>query len=90
MRQATGRWGYTTVFWTANICDYTGAAPRQIKAALLRDIAPGGIVLLHNGEDATVDILPDLLTALKARGLKMVSLSGPESYAVVPTNARNP
>ncbi|GAG32236.1 unnamed protein product, partial [marine sediment metagenome] len=53
--------------------------------ALLRDIAPGGIVLLHNGEDATVDILPDLLTALKAQGLKMVSLSGPESYALVPT-----
>ncbi len=90
VRQATGLWGYTTVFWTANICDYTGASAHQIKVALLRDIAPGGIVLLHNGEDATVDILPDLLTALKARGLKMVSLSGPESYALVPTNARNP
>lgn len=79
VRRATGLWGYTTVFWTANICSYAGAPAHKLKSKLLSDIAPGGIVLLHNGDDQTVDILPDLLAGLKKRGLTMVALAGAKS-----------
>ncbi len=74
VRQASGLWGYTTVFWTANISDYAGQPAHYVKSGLLGDIQPGGVCLLHNGEDETVQILPDLLQELKQRGFKMVPL----------------
>ncbi len=74
VRQATGLWGYTTVFWTANISNYAGQPAHYVKSGLLGDIQPGGVCLLHNGEDETVQILPDLLQELKRRGFKMVPL----------------
>jgi len=74
VRQATGLWGYTTVFWTANISNYAGQPAHYVKSGLLGDIQPGGVCLLHNGEDETVQVLPDLLQELKRRGFKMVPL----------------
>ncbi len=74
VRQATGLWGYTTVFWTANISNYAGQPAHYVKSGLLGDIQPGGVCLLHNGEDETVQILPELLQGLKQRGFKMVLL----------------
>jgi len=74
VRQATGLWGYTTVFWTANVSNYAGQPAHYVKSGLLGDIQPGGVCLLHNGEDETVQILPDLLQELKRRGFKMVPL----------------
>ncbi len=85
VRQASGLWGYTTVFWTANIGNYPNAQPFQIRAGLLRDVQPGGIVLLHNGDDETVDVLPGLLDELRKRGLKMVALAGLRSDLVAAT-----
>jgi peptidoglycan/xylan/chitin deacetylase (PgdA/CDA1 family) len=82
VRQATGLWGYTTVFWTANVGNYPGAPAHRARAGLLRDAVPGGIVLLHNGEDATVDILPGLLNDLQQRGLRMVSLPVTHPHAL--------
>jgi len=74
VRQATGLWGYTTVFWTANISNYAGQPARSVESGLIGDIQPGGICLLHNGEDETVQILSGLLQELKQRGFKMVLL----------------
>jgi len=74
VRQATGLWGYTTVFWTANISNYAGQPARSVENGLIGDIQPGGICLLHNGEDETVQILSGLLQELKRRGFKMVLL----------------
>ena len=72
VRQATGLWGYTTVFWTANISNYAGQPAHSVKTGLVGDIQPGGICLLHNGEDETVQILPDLLQELKRRGFSFI------------------
>jgi len=83
VRQATGLWGYTTVFWTANISNYSGDPASYVKSGLLRDIRPGGICLLHNGEDETIQILPDLLQELKRRGFKMVALHGTSPQATL-------
>jgi len=83
VRQATGLWGYTTVFWTANISNYAGQPARYVKTGLVGDIQPGGICLLHNGEDETVQILPDLLQELKWRGFKMVAVPGSRPVATL-------
>ena len=83
VRQATGLWGYTTVFWTANVSNYAGQPAHYVKTGLVGDIQPGGICLLHNGEDETVQILPDLLQELKRRGFKMVVVPGSRSSATL-------
>jgi len=81
VRQAAALWGYTTVFWTANISTYAGDPIPAVEAGLLGDIQPGGICLLHNGEDETVQVLPELLRKLKAQGLKMVTITDPVHLA---------
>ena len=58
-----------------------GPAPRwelttaEGVARLLQDIGPGAIVLLHNGPDETLDILPDLLAGLKQQGYHLSTVS---------------
>lgn len=75
VRAAAAIWGFTSVFWTANIANYEGGAAQQVVTSMVRDIKPRAIVLLHNGEDVTVDILPDLLHKLAAQGMKMESIA---------------
>ena len=74
VRAAAATWGFTTVFWTCNIGRFADRGPHRILTGMLGDIGPGGIVLLHNGEDPTTDILPSLLNRLTAQGMKMVAL----------------
>jgi len=88
IRAATATWGLATVFWTANIANYEGAPAGQVLTSMIRDIRPRGIVLLHNGEDATVDILPDLLRKLSARGTKMRTIAA--ACGAQPSEVNNP
>ena len=73
--RAAVRWGFTPVLWSCNICDFYDNPPSHVVGGMLSRIEPGGIVLLHNGEDLTVDILPQLLQALREDGWRMVSVS---------------
>ena len=72
--QAAQLWGFTPVFWTCDICDFYKNPPSHVVAGIMRHLHPGGILLLHNGEDLTIQILPELLEALKAEGYRMVSV----------------
>lgn len=74
VRRALGVTGFTGVFWTCNITSYPGLDGKRIAADLGRRCATGGIVLLHNGEDETLDTLPYLIPELKKRGLRFVTI----------------
>ena len=74
VRRALGVTGFTGVFWTCNITSYPGVDGQRIAADLGRRCATGGIVLLHNGEDETLDTLPYLIPELKKRGLRFVTI----------------
>ena len=73
--RAASRWGFTPVFWTCNLCDFYQNPRDRVVAGMMRQIEPGGIVLLHNGEDLTVEILLPLLEALRSEGYSMLSVS---------------
>ncbi len=75
VQRAVGEMGYATVFWTAAITDFPNQAPERVLELLTAKIDDGAIVLLHNGFDATVDILPQLLSTLKDGGYRFVTLS---------------
>ncbi len=85
--RAVKLWGFTTVFWTCNICDYYQNAKSHVVAGMMRRIEPGGIILLHNGEDLTIEVLPALLQALKTAGYSMRSV-GELTATRTPTGAR--
>ncbi|NLO73473.1 MAG: polysaccharide deacetylase family protein, partial [candidate division WS1 bacterium] len=68
-------WGFTSVFWTCNICDYYKNPRAKVVDGMARKISPGGIILLHNGEDLTLDVLPELLQRLRTDGYEMCSVS---------------
>ncbi len=64
VRDAAAETGFATVFWTANIGDCVGWEPAATVSKFMNELQLGGIVLLHNGEDGSIEVLPGLLAAL--------------------------
>ena len=67
---AAMREGLTTVLWTDNPGDYARPGDRVIERRVLDRIAPGGIILLHDGVQQTLDVLPHIVEALQAKGYR--------------------
>lgn len=72
---ATRRLGYVMVLWTDDPADYAMPGAKIVEDRVLRKISQGGILLLHDGVQQTLDILPDLLRRLKARGYRFITCS---------------
>ena len=68
-------YGVSLAFWSidAITAEYAGS-PDGIVDFVMRRVNPGSVVLMHNGIDATTDAVPKLVTALRARGYKTVTL----------------
>ena len=87
VRQAAVGLGFDAVFWTANVADYPGREPSVVGEKLLAKLQPGGILLLHNGEDPSPELLDGLLAGLAGRGLPCVALADHMPPAAVPHTA---
>ena len=80
------RHGLQLASWTRRAFDTVSAEPQRIAARLLRGLAPGDVLLLHDGSaargrsgrPAVLDALPRLLDELAARGLTAVPLPAPD------------
>jgi peptidoglycan-N-acetylglucosamine deacetylase len=66
--------GYTTIFWTDDPGDYASPGKKVIEIRLLRNVNNGGIILIHDGVQETVDILPQVIEYLKNRGFEFVTI----------------
>jgi peptidoglycan/xylan/chitin deacetylase (PgdA/CDA1 family) len=77
--------GYTLVLWTDDPGDYASPGATVIEDRTLRMLSNGGIILLHDGVQETVQILPQLLEYLKSRGLKTVTIDEMIRHAPVAT-----
>jgi peptidoglycan/xylan/chitin deacetylase (PgdA/CDA1 family) len=66
--------GYTLVLWTINPGDYASPGKNVIEERTLARLANGGIILIHDGVQQTVDILPQLLEILQKMGFKFVTV----------------
>ena len=68
--------GYANILWSDDPADYVlGRTPTQIENFVMRDITPGGIILLHDGVLPTQAALPRLVARLRAKGLIFVTVS---------------
>jgi peptidoglycan-N-acetylglucosamine deacetylase len=79
--KACRRLGLTTIQWEVAGFDWKKHSPNQIAEAVLKDVRPGSIILLHDGDDtgksgrrATVEAIPLILDGLKAKNLKVAPL----------------
>jgi polysaccharide deacetylase family sporulation protein PdaB len=66
--------GYTMVLWTDDPGDYASPGDKVIETRLLDKISNGGIILLHDGVQQTVDVLPQILQHLKSKGFEFVTV----------------
>lgn len=61
------RTGLIAVYWTLDVRDARASAALVTERAL--GVEPGGIVLLHDGAAGAIDAVPDIVAALKRRGM---------------------
>ena len=61
--------------WTIDTLDWTGVSEEEIYQSVFEGRFSGGIVLMHDGYQSTVNALKRLLPDLKADGYQVVSVS---------------
>lgn len=66
---------YVMVLWTDDPGDFANPGESWIEGYTIKYVSNGGIILLHDGVQQTLDILPDLIRRLKAQGFKFVTCS---------------
>lgn len=66
------------ILWSSDSADWKhGSTAAGIKNNVMRNLAPGGIVLMHDGggnRSSTVAALPGIIDAIRARGYKLVTV----------------
>lgn len=66
--------GYTMALWTDDPGDYAFPGEAVLYDRTMARATNGGIILLHDGIDQTLQTLPRLIDALRKRGFAFVSL----------------
>jgi peptidoglycan-N-acetylglucosamine deacetylase len=68
--------GFTNMLWTDDPADYKpGRTAAKITELVMRDITPGGIILLHSGLPETVKAVPEMVSRLRNQGYTFVTCS---------------
>ncbi|MCV9900747.1 LysM peptidoglycan-binding domain-containing protein [Exiguobacterium sp. N5] len=80
-------YGYT-IQWNIDTVDWKGLTASQINTKVQTNIKPGSIVLMHTGAGApgTPLALPTMISQLKAKGYKFVTISQLLAYQNTSTN----
>jgi peptidoglycan/xylan/chitin deacetylase (PgdA/CDA1 family) len=68
-----------TVLWTDDPGDYATPGTRAIQKRVLDWVGNGGIVLLHDGIQQTIDVLPQIIEHLKSRGYRFATVAEMEA-----------
>jgi peptidoglycan/xylan/chitin deacetylase (PgdA/CDA1 family) len=71
--------GLTTVLWTDDPGDYASPGDKVISQRVLDRIGNGGIILLHDGVQQTLDVLPQIIETLQKRGYKFETVEEMEN-----------
>lgn len=67
--------GLTTVLWTDDPGDYASPGDRTIERRVLDRIGNGGIILIHDGIQQTIDVLPQIIEHLQRRGFEFQTVA---------------
>lgn len=68
------RQGMTTVLWTVDALDWTEPGADVTVRRVMAHVRPGSVVLLHSNHMQTAEALPEIVSQLRAKGYRFVSL----------------
>ena len=71
--QLTRSAGLTTVFWTDDPCDFDNPGDGVIENRLLERLRPGGIILIHDNVQETINILPAFVKLAQREGYRLIT-----------------
>ncbi len=67
--------GYAVALWTLDSCDYTDKNPATLAARCApENVSSGEVLLFHEGQQWTLDALPDVVAALHGAGYECVTM----------------
>lgn len=72
--------GYTTILWTDDPGDYASPGTKLIDSRTIQSLSNGGIILIHDGVQQTIDLLPSLIKQLRAKGFELVTIDEMMGY----------
>ena len=86
LRSVEAQYGLTEVIWTVDSQDWNGASTAQIVQAA-QSLQNGGVILMHDAYQTTINAIPQLAANLSARGLCAGMISPVTGQAVAPDGA---
>lgn len=72
--QVAAEHGLVEILWSIDTRDAEGASPTNMLATVAHFLKPGGIILMHENKPATLAALPRILTLLRHRHLRPVTI----------------
>ncbi|MCS6775905.1 MAG: polysaccharide deacetylase family protein [Chloroherpetonaceae bacterium] len=72
--QVARDWGLTPCMWTVDVYGSEVVGAQQVADAVLQQVRPGSIILMHNGKMSTLQALPTVIRELKRRGYGFVTV----------------
>lgn len=72
--EASEALGYRMILWTDDPGDYASPGNDVIVKRTLDRVENGGIILLHDGIEQTIEVLPQILRYLKSHGYECVTI----------------
>lgn len=85
--------GQQVLLWTVDTKDYTKPPPEAIVGAVMGQVQPGGVILMHDGggdRAATIAALPIIIDQLRAAGYEIVLPDEIAPVAAAPLRPTSP
>ncbi|NUT94229.1 MAG: polysaccharide deacetylase family protein [Saccharothrix sp.] len=85
LKSVEQQYGLTEVLWSVDSQDWNGASTAQIVQAA-GNLQAGGVILMHDGYQTTINAIPQIVANLKSRGLCPGMISPSTGRAVAPSD----
>ncbi len=66
--------GYATILWDVDTLDWESRDTKQTVANALAEARPGGIILMHDIHEETIDAVPRIIKQLRKDGFTLVTV----------------
>lgn len=73
--QAAEAQNHYTIQWNIDTLDYSGLTGEEMWSRIENKLEKGSIILMHNGTKHTADSLDSILSKIKQKGFKIVTVS---------------
>lgn len=79
VRSEVAALGYATILWDVDTLDWATRDTKKTVESAVKGARPGGIILMHDIHNETIDAVPEIITRLRQEGFTLVTV--PELFA---------